>query len=548
MRADVVARFEHEHELALCVSALSPATYLNRRHRRTVVARSPAELALALHAKVVPALSLHYVAQLLSSSDASRLDELVRSTCVCVGGKHRLKAPVADALELSRAQYCEPFLGGNSSAVDYFSVVEAHKNRRRPIFWPRSLLLLSKYKSAFTLHSVHDYRNAVHLGTHACAFDLAASFAQVELPPTSNLVFKDEAGTQWRLKRLPYGIDVAPEIMQLVVNGLAQQAKLRARVDVSLFVHIDNVMAIGDADNVSAWKTAFLDLCRSADVTLNVEPSNDVSPRVSFAGMELDFAHKQVALRDAFLHRLIQPAPQMTNQDLEGLVSRVIYAWTATGRDWHRLYFAIKWFRRRLSALARDRARWDAPADIHDGTLRSLRTAVSEIARNDWFPVPPPSRPAASAAILATDATLSGWGAVFLCPGRLPEAHGATFRFLPTNIGVAESLAALGGIARFEDALRSVGSFTLLIDNTSSQATIARVNAGKLPKGRQATGEIALAIVDKLRSWNVSMRVARIATDDNIADEVSRGRPIDLGKVKSCAAAAGLSDLLAEGD
>ena len=102
-----------------------------------------------------------------------------------------LLAPADDAAELVRAGYCEEWQpSGQYSPLEYFSVIEIDKNRRRAIFWPKRLLSQSTYQSAFTLPSVDQYRKTVHAGNWAVAFDLSASFAQVALPAESRLAFK----------------------------------------------------------------------------------------------------------------------------------------------------------------------------------------------------------------------------------------------------------------------------------------------------------------------------------------------------------------------
>ncbi|MDQ7006302.1 MAG: hypothetical protein Q9Q40_03645 [Acidobacteriota bacterium] len=526
-------------------------SHINRRHRRTKVAQSADELKLALHAKKVGGLKLQVVRERLNDAERMRMDQLLTMTCVSVGGRHRMKAPVGDAKELEAAGYCEWFdVNGKCkfSAVDYFSVVEAAKNRRRPIFWPRELLKTSRYASEFSLHSVHDYRRSVHDGSHACAFDLAASFAQVDLPSTANLVFLDENNQGWRLRRLPYGIDVAPEIMQIIVDGLAQAAKRESKTNVHIYVHIDNVMAIGSEEAVHRWRAVFLEMCKAAAVTLNDEPTNTVKTSTSFAGLELDFANKTVSLRQQFIDRLAPITEATTNQDLESTISRFIYGWAATGRDWFDVYFAIKWFRRRLSALSRNVVKWQDAADPPPCVFAALNGAIHKLRINEPSMVRAREDASASRGILATDACLKGWGAVLLRPGHMPLAIGGVFREEPPNIGQAETVAVIGGVTRFADELAELGAFTLLIDNTSSQHMIAKAERGDMPSGQASTGDLALQVVQLVRSIGSTMYVARISTGDNIADEVSRGQPIDLSKIEACVKASlQWSSLLADG-
>lgn len=86
--------------------------------------------------------------------------------------------------------------------------------------WPKEFLLDSMYSSQFSLSSVSTYAKLVLAGTRAVCFDLAASFWQILLPSSVNFVLQAADGSTWRVDRLPFGVDCASEIMQLVVEEL----------------------------------------------------------------------------------------------------------------------------------------------------------------------------------------------------------------------------------------------------------------------------------------------------------------------------------------
>ena len=501
-------------------------SHFSRRHKVSVVARTAEQMALPLHAKRVPALSLDRVMSLLPPGLRRRIQQLLCSTLVNSGGGHRLTAPAKDAEELVAAGYCSEWTpsGTAYSPVEYFTVEEAVKQRRRPIFWPKFLLQRSKYLSAFTLPSVSEYRRCVHDGEFAAAFDLAASFAQVELPEASNLVFKAENGKLYRLNRLPYGIDVAPEIMQIISEALGREA---ARgLDVKLKTHIDNVMAVGSQDAVAAWAAAFKRVAAGAGATLNVEEANTPAQQIDFVGIRFDFGAKTVALKQHFLAKVSNLEDVHSLERFESLMGRLTYAYAVLGRSWLPVYYVIQWWRRVLSRLAKGELRWTDEFKPPPFITRAVPRMIDAVRANEPAQVPLREAPQLT---LATDASMSGWGAVLMRTGDLPLSFGSRYDEEPPNITWAETAAVVGALCRFEDDLAG-RTFTLLIDNTSSEAVLRSQRPGTSP-GHNA---VALRVLQQLDHMRATMYVARVGTHDNVADEVSRGRPIVAAKAAHC--------------
>ena len=223
---------------------------LTRRNRLTKVAHG-SQLGKPLHCKKVQPMHLARLLNDMSPRVAQRirtlLADLGRSPAQQGEVSARFRVPTGDLELLKSADVVEAFSATGGTPVRYFTVYEAVKERRRPIMWPWTFLLCSDYTSQFSLNEVGTYCQAVHKGNNACAFDLASSFWQVLLE-SCNFVLVDENGNKWRIKRMPFGVDCASEIMQLIVEELGRMARVHAGLrddEVSLYVHIDNIMCVG---------------------------------------------------------------------------------------------------------------------------------------------------------------------------------------------------------------------------------------------------------------------------------------------------------------
>lgn len=215
---------------------------LGRRNRLSKVATG-AMLNKPLHAKHVtpmdfeglckrmkPALSRRIANLMFKLKNAYRDDAVVDK---------KFRAPKADVDKLRDAEILEEFTGSSYTSVRYFTVRERADSRRRPIMWPYLMLLASDYSSEFSLDNVSQYCRSVFAGDYAVAYDLTASFWQV-LIDGCNFVLQDEDGKLWRITRMPFGVDCASEIMQIIVEELGRVATERAGLDpsaVKLFTH-----------------------------------------------------------------------------------------------------------------------------------------------------------------------------------------------------------------------------------------------------------------------------------------------------------------------
>ena len=526
---------------------------LTRRNRLTKVAHG-AQLRKPLHCKKVQPMHLARLLNDMSPRVAQRirtlLADLGRSPAQQGEVSARFRVPSGDLELLKDADVVEAFAATGGTPVRYFTVYEAVKERRRPIMWPWTFLLCSDYTSQFSLNDVSTYCQAVHKGNNACAFDLASSFWQVLLE-SCNFVLVDENGGKWRIKRMPFGVDCASEIMQLIVEELGRMARVHAGLrddEVSLYVHIDNIMCVGSHAAVTKWRAAFLHICESYCVTLNDDPDNDVGQHVEFAGIRFNFRKdgqgKKVRPRDSFISGI--PSFDLACQtftDLESCVGKLLYGMAIRQMRAHRFHEFIVWWRTCLSSLNRACYSWESRPMMRPVVAEQLKTMIAEVSSTEYVKVPRSvvvtsvdelgaDASADSVPILVVDATLSDFGGVLYERGRVVAAYGERFVKRAPSMGLAEISGALGMVRRFADRLRG-RAFVLLTDNTACELGIRKGKSSHLDMD-----SAAFAIHALVADVNARVLVGHVDTKCNAADAVSRAKPLDESAVAASKEAA----------
>ncbi|PWV04535.1 putative target of rapamycin (TOR) kinase 1 [Trypanosoma cruzi] len=133
----------------------------------------------------------------------------------------------------------------------------------------------------------------------------------------------------------------------------------------------------------------------------------------TFLGVHFDHAHRAVSLSDKFVRsvRAMPTLNSLTISEMEVVASRFLYAASILGTRLCDCHFFIKAVRRRLSALNRGIVLETSPANVPPaaaGLSERLRQMIENNCRRNIKPTEK-----ASAAII-TDASLHGWGAVFI--------------------------------------------------------------------------------------------------------------------------------------
>jgi hypothetical protein len=259
--------------------------------------------------------------------------------------------------------------------------------------------------------------------------------------------------------------------------------------------------------------------CDAAGVQLNVEPGNEPSA-VQFVGMRFDFNNHTVALAKKFIAKLPDLRVVRTTQDFESFMGKLLYGGAVLGVDWAQYLWLIKSYRKILSQLARF-PRHAVDLKLPRSAFFQLKKLLSVVRENVPCPVRKPVvRPGGLLdvdAIIASDATIKGFGGVLLRRNHLPEAFGSLWP-APKEINEAETTAAACMLSRFAPSLPRGCSVRLLIDNTS---TIHRILNAQRPFCLEKH-HIAQRLLDIAEQHGLTLDVQYIASAKNPADAPSR--------------------------
>lgn len=525
--ADVDLLLEPQHYAALA----TPNKFaISRRNKRSKVAKTEAELNLPLHAKPVAPLDVEAISKAQAQAraegwwDRPTSIEVLQHAYTSTSADNNsfeafFDAPTADVDAMLAAGVLQPTSWREGDvAVRFFSVVEELKCRRRPIMWPYGQLNASTYLSGFTLAPV-SVKRRLALSACAATFDLSASYWQVAVPE-SKYVLRDVAGRLYRVLRMPYGADFAAECMQLITDFVVASAERDVKngsvlAPLNVDTHIDNIFAGGEEHVVRLFIDAVVRICAQYSITLN-DPAAQTAPqvRVEYCGILFDL--EQNTVRPA---RTPDLSDTSTFQAFERTIGRALYATAVRGEPLFAHYLTLKWWRRQLNKLSRGLASWTDALAPPPAVQRHCERWFAQLASNAPVHVPAPeaTKPHVVAAV---DASLSGFGIILMQDGCMPRSFGGRWRADVAHINVAEALAAIAVLHVFGDTIANT-RLTILIDNTSAAASVTA--ATQLRTG----GSLAWLgnyLVQRAAALGVDVNTKRVASADNSADPVSRGR------------------------
>jgi hypothetical protein len=376
-------------------------------------------------------------------------------------------------------------------------------------------------------------------GTSGVCFDLAASFYQVELPEKTRPFFSflDEGGGVWQLTRLPMGLCVSPEIMNIITGALAGHpryvfpwAQFSSSVGLSAppCVHIDNIRAVGSQDTLFEFARRLGERARHVGATFNVERHNSPENEYVFCGILYNHEKKTVCVKPTKLEKIrIQAAKleKLTNKEFEQLMGRLLFCGEVLALPMSSYYFQLKWWRRRLARLCRGIGSWEEVAAPPPSVLKGFKDWSMAVLKN--CPRVPKKNLVDVSFVLFTDATLKGYGGVLVCveTGHV-DGYGGKWKVPPHNIADAEMAAVQEAILRFEHILRGRGVL-ICVDNTS----VLHV----LEKRRSTVTSLTVivkAIERTMRENQISFEVRWVPSGLNPADGPSRSQPINFLKAK----------------
>ena len=428
-----------------------------------------------------------------------------------------------------------------------FNVYEKKGNgdeRLRFIFWTKTLneFLADKYEANMSnLKHQSSYADAVRQECAATG-DMAISFFQVPIPAKYRCLFRfqDDAGKLWQLTRLPMGLCVSCEIMQLIVEtlvGCPWCVQPSAVIDgekvpltnkrVSEKVWVDGFQVSGAADDVEIAAARIRKVAKYCGVTWKDE-GVAVAKNYDFVGLNFDHEKHIVRVSDKTLNKLpdsvFHAGDEILTSELEKFVSRLIFCTSAIRIPPAYYYYALKWTNRQIfNNLNREGV--DRKIQLPRSICSDLNRWNSD-ARKQLFLDPnlhKNNNKTGAFDILFSDASIHGWGAFFISSDGEIAIIGGKWqdgvKADSSNIACLEALALEYSLKAFANRLLKNRNVDLRIDNSS---VVAGVKKGKAKLSPELNDELKKSL-----KWLVDndflYSVMYVNTKDNWSDGPSRG-------------------------
>ncbi len=415
-----------------------------------------------------------------------------------------------------------------------FSVVEAHKKRRRSIYWPKwlnyelTVMGIPTPLLADVLCSAFDVRP----GTFARCFDLSSSFYQVELAEhiRDYFQFVTQNGKRFRLKKMPMGCCTSPEVLQSIVSLLAHMATEGMHAVVDVTVHIDNVRFSGLSPSlVEKAGNNFVALCQKAGVQLNDEPENSLHQNGKFLGMCCNYETGEVHLTPESIEKLHSRAEAAkgaaaTVQDLFSLFGSLSFCGRVLRVPPAAHYTTYKYIRRLASKYVAGSVTLDSPAELWKCARADIDLWLKELEANKPVRHVDPLSAEDEPLVMISDASTEGWGAI-MCDERTGEVWQAAGHWGQkedcSDINTLEMIAVRLGLKAFSKILTrdSTRPLIILVDNTSTMAVLRKGTAREFSFNEATLSTLRCLAGDR------QVSVGWISSTNNFADPLSRGEP-----------------------
>lgn len=507
---------------------------ISRRSTRTRLPRSEAEMNAPLRVVSVNRTNLDVIMSFMNDKTVTRFRYLWQ----LLEDALRLflsEKPTIDSIRacaLSHADATMLFENGLSRKISPtavpncipFTVVQ-QKNYslyRRFILWAEwlndTIKKVLKYEPDVPLPHISKVLHHCH-APFGGTLDGTTSFHQVGMPEHLQqlLIFADDEGHKYCFDRLPMGLCISPEIMQIISATLAghiDYCKPPIAAPEVATIWIDNIQICGSQDRVQQVISDIRHRAAQANYTFN----DDAALSHEYVNLGVRFNHLRhtVSLADKNVSKLKGLSNEPTIGDLESHIGRLWFASAVLGISIQPYYWFLKILRRRLSLVNNSKMSIDDKADLSAAAISQLRAWTSIASINEPRSPPLPST-APSTFTLFVDATLVGWGAVLINNATVQVyVAGSRWRYQPANINSSETKGVVAALHVFDDHIKDA-IVDVNIDNTSALAGVKR--------GYSKT----FSVNDALRNLHSSareLRYAYVQSAKNLADKPSRVLPI----------------------
>jgi hypothetical protein len=413
--------------------------------------------------------------------------------------------------------------------VRVFLTPEPWKKRWRMISWTYTANEISQIEKA-VLSTLQETRRAVFRGSHAFSIDLAAWYNQLPYEEQVRQFFCVPYRGQWyQLLRAAMG-----HRPMCFVGDMALQVATAPCQAHSLH-YIDNYLGVGSPSVLESDLALIRARAKEGNMTWNEDlskPEDLIRDEIEFLGLRLNFSSKCVQLVDKVLGKLFASWETHATWSLGQFhrhIAILFYANNAKGVPPAAYSDVLRIWARVQGILARDpKSKEELSSSVVSPTLlRRVWTWTVEVEKNAWVPVDPDHE--ASDFTVISDASKEGWCVMFISnkSGEWTVYHGRWppgFDDVVGKSAYAEPLGLLAGCRAFFTSPHVTATLDYFSDNTG--------NVRATQRGYSMRPDHL--VMEHLHYEFPKVRIRRSAHCPGYfipADEPSRNRPVDFGKV-----------------
>lgn len=395
----------------------------------------------------------------------------------------------------------------NNYFSSVFLIPEREKNRFRLIQNTVTANVLCREATKVNYEKIHAITKTVLYNRWAIEFDFKAWYYQFHLAEGVRDFFCTVVnGEYFRPTRIPMGFKNAVLIAHSTLCFLCHDLFAGVRV----FPYIDNLLIVGnERENVEGAAKEFVRRCLFYNVTIGTQ--SNVSQKVIFRGVALDFKTKTVRMKEVFVEKVKKrralTAERISYGEFRSIFSMFIYASITLQFPLSNFFYSFKFLlRHQNKAPEAEVTPWAAVA-------REWEKVV-------WIGEERKVRPFTFRAGLITDASMEKMGAILIL-GNTPLFLSFPVPSANLNIMHFEALAIVRAIklGLAKGWIRERTEIDLYCDNQAVLFAVSNTRSRNFLLNR-VVGDL-LKICEKKM---ITLRLNYVNTEENAADPLSRNQ------------------------
>ena len=538
-------------------SFFSPSTsiFSITKHSHSNTTATPDELQqLPLHVADVPPMNVDKIVEMMNETTTARYNKLVSLLTKPDSKQHHGDNNILEpSVEIEKSFGCLPrhseilvskkivelvdenIHGKTKGSGRVFMVKEAKvddegnlKNRLRFIFWPLRMnnwLKKVGYTCEALLYHISKYLDNITDDFGATA-DAASGFFQYEIPPHARPWFRfmDSDGKVYQLCRLPMGLSLSVELMQLMMEVLIGNPEFVkeefAITNVRSNAYVDDIRISGPLFNmVNACKNINN---RAKDLGITLKSPLELSSSYTFLGAFFDHKNHSISIGEKLKKKIPTEWKSKTiiGKEFHSLIGRLIHATAILRLPLVSFMMLVKWSARKFNQFNKDPKLADSVVTLPDFAVSKLNSWC-QLAHSQRFVKNKQhnNNPEKKVLKIFLDASKDGWGATVITPDLQLFHSGGRWNDeeKQLHINLLEALAFRKTVISFADLIISIGAVDFNIDNTSVQFSVARGAARK-----EEMIKIIQHPIEFLVAFDIDVTSQYVESKNNLSDCISR--------------------------